>query len=387
MLFQFGEIDMWTNRVSLIMFLAAAPAISMDKPREFPHAGITLAVPKGFEDQRLVEPSDVMRAVLLEADQPVRAVTLTAAAIAADHTADAFAEAQLAELKQNLAIRKLKVLSKTQLSVCGVTGTAWLMSYSFRGIDTIAARAYFIRDWPREKLRICYMLTVEAPAEKQTFVLPTLGEVIKTVAFSAPLHPYEVKLTFTANVMKDHGRGCSIRVPAGWFANLSDTGMLLGQMDYLLGGEPNPLVTVLIGEVPAGSTGQSCAEKVLQAARDAYARQNIEMKLLRQGPAKLASMAAYQFTIQQTTRPPAADTQPTQPAGDDKKNNVITVVHRTACCDAAKCQQARSFSIIVACSGAAPPAAEAIMDKLADGFELLEATTQPATAAAPAEKK
>ncbi|MDY6913401.1 MAG: hypothetical protein SVT52_02945, partial [Planctomycetota bacterium] len=125
-----------------------------------------------------------------------------------------------------------------------------------------------------------------------------------------------------------------------------------------------------------------------QAARDAYAQQNIELKLLRQGPTKLAGMAAYQFTIQQTTRPqpPATQpTQPTQPAGDDKKNNVITVVHRTACCGAAKCQQAKSFSIIVACSGAAPSAAEAIMDKIADGFELLKATTQPATA--PAEKK
>ncbi|MDY6914429.1 MAG: hypothetical protein SVT52_08245, partial [Planctomycetota bacterium] len=244
---------MWKNRASLILFLlaasgiaAAAPAVSMDKPREFPHAGIALSVPKGFEDQPLAELSDVMRAVLIEANEPVRAVTLTAVAVAADYTVDAFAEAQLAELKQNLVIRKLKVLSKTQLSVCGVTGTAWLMSYSFRGIETIAARAYFIRDWPRAKLRICYMLTVEAPAEKQTFILPTLGEVIKTVTLSAPLHPYEVKLAGTGSVKKDHARGYSIRVPAGWFTNLSDTGMLLGQMDYLLGGEPNTKAMIVI---------------------------------------------------------------------------------------------------------------------------------------------
>ena len=74
-----------TNAAGLVIAVVLAAAgntgraeVAMGESVDFPHAGIALAMPAGYQSQTVAEPFDIARAILSENGQPIQAVTVSA---------------------------------------------------------------------------------------------------------------------------------------------------------------------------------------------------------------------------------------------------------------------------------------------------------------------
>lgn len=364
---------------------ASAETIVMQKSVAHPHAGVLLAVPEGFSYQNLIEPYDVMRAVLTKRGKGLQAVALSAHPVAQDTTAEMYVKEMMEGLKETLAIRQLKVLKTVEMPVAGLTGVAQKITYTFRGVKTLAAQVYFVRDVASPKglkLRICYVLTVESDTESEATLLPVLGEVIKTVKLVALRHPFEVPVTELAEPIEDKERGYSIRPPRGWTAGAASAGVVLSQTDYLLGGIPMPTVRVLVGDVPAGLTDRDRAAECIKMARKVATERHLAAKVLSEGQAKLGGVDGYQFVLAQSP-----ETRPIPEPGGEKAPERVIIIHRLACLPAVGGHQAGGYSLVLVCQGGDVKALEAIIEKISGGFRFLRPTSQPTTSTAPTTQK
>jgi len=364
---------------------AAAP-IKMLAPAEYPHAGITLAVPEGFQYRPLGRNFDVLRAELFEGNLAVQAVTLSAFPVSGKTNARTCAEKMVAEMKNDLAVRNLKVLKTAAMTVADIAGTAQRMSYTYRGVEIVAARVFFLRriDKPdaagqtdKQPVHICYVLTVECAAEKQATMLPILGEVIRTVRLTAVRHPTEVKIKFWASPLKDSARGYSVRPPRGWYATLAPGGLEMAQTDYLAGGEPMQVAMVRVAEEAGETTGKAAALKCLEIAKKAAAERQAATKVLSEGPAGLGGRTGYQFVLRLVAK---AQTQPTTAPVQPP----IIIIQRVACITTAGGQRKR-YSLILHCVATGEQQGRAMMEKIASGFEFLTPASGPTTSTAPAD--
>jgi len=350
---------------------ADAPVV-LDKAIDYPHAGISLASPKGFELRPLEDPYDVVNTVVLEKNRPVQAVTLSAFPVASSVTSEAFADSKMAELRKNLAIRHLKLLKKTPMPVAGLKGSARLMSYTFRGVKTLAAQVYVIREGKELKIRICYLLTVVCSADKQPRLLPTLGAVVRSAQLTAVRHPDLAAAGALGKAVQDAKLGYALRRPARWYAVKSPVGAEMGQVDYLLAGASMPSVHLLtqpIGSDEADS--KAFAKKSLGIARSVAVKRKQTCEVLAEGPAKMAGLDAYQFAVvQSSAKSPALPRAAKNPAS-------VVIVQRTLC--ATKSDTPRAYLLTLTARGETAKEAQALMDKLAAGFSLIAPATQPTT--------
>jgi len=354
----------------------AAPALVLQEAREYTSAGIAIAVPKTFDYKLALAPYDVMSASVEEAGRPSQAVTLSAFPIADRGTAEEFAEAKMAELGRNLAIRHLKTHKKTPMPVAGARGAARLVSYSFRGTPSVAAQVYFLRDVKGSSTRICYLLTVVTAAQKQSRLLPLLGAVIKSVRFlpvTAPEIPAEVELL---EPVRDNELGFSIRSPKGWYIDRSGAGVETGLIDYRQGGIPMPSVKIVA--IPASSdaaSSEACSKKFLTIAQSVAARNKQEAVTVSDVPAKLGDLPAHQFVLKMIEKPLA-----TPSLGGTEATDVV-LVHRTACL-VRKAQDPVAYMIVVTAKAAELALAQKLMTAMAETFKVLAPATQPATSPA-----
>ena len=300
---------------------AEGEKLAMGKSVDYSHAGIALAVPGNFKHQDLSEPYDVMRAVLAQDDKFLQAVTVSAFPIAEKVTAESFADAMTEELKKNLTIRHLKVVKKVAIPIAGRTGSAYRMTYTYRGIRTSAARVYFVRELSPPNLRVCYVLTVESDESRKASLLRVLGAVMKTLKLTAIRHPSEIKVDVLRKPYKDHKLGFAIAPPKGWYVRPLDDGVVLAQTDYLAGGIPMPTVRVIVAPAPAGATSTAQADKCLVMAKKAFPGS----KVVRKADIVLAGLKGRQFVL--THAPPVAGS--TQPA--PKGPGSLTVIQNVLC--------------------------------------------------------
>jgi len=355
--------------------LVVVPVVLQDV-EEYPNAGIAIAVPEAFEHKLVSAPFDVLSAGIEEGDRPSQAVTLSAFPITDRGTAEEFAEAKMAELNRNLAIRDLKTHKKTPIPVAGAKGAARLVSYSFRGTQSVAAQVYFLRDVKGSHTRICYLLTVVTTAQKQSKLLGVLGAVIKSIRFievKAPEIPAEAQLE---KPVKDNELGFSIRSPKGWYIDHSGAGVETGLIDYRLGGIPMPSVKIVA--VPASAdaaTSEACSKKFLAMAQSVAARDKQETRTLSDVKAKLGNLPGQQFVLRLIEKP-----NPTPSLGGRESGDVV-LVHRTACLSRAGTDPV-AYVVVITAKAAECAAAEKLMDTMAATFKVLGPATQPATATA-----
>jgi len=355
---------------------ADAPVV-LNKPREYPHAGISLASPKGFKPRPLKDPYDVMHAVVMEEGRPVRSVKLSAFPVGEGVTAEEFAKARMADLKKNLAIRHLKPIKQVPISVAGIKGIAGTMTYTFRGMSSIAAQVHFIRDVKSAKTRICYLLTVECLLERQAQLLPTLGAVIRSIELTSVRHPDLSAAAVLGEPIHDFELGCSIRQPRGWYADQSDVGTEMGQVDYLLGGVPMPSVQLLARAVAgAAATSEACAKKCLSVARTVAVERKQTCEVISEGPASLAGLPAYQFVLVHSSKG-----RPPLPASKTSPRSVA-IVQRTVCAAGSGGKPAKAYMLTLTARGEDAKAAEALLGAIAKGFSLTGPASQPTTAPA-----
>ncbi|MFA6133600.1 MAG: hypothetical protein WC869_06240 [Phycisphaerae bacterium] len=394
---------------TLPLFAAGANA-SSGQVRQFPNAGIELAIPAGYQLQPLAQPYEILRAVMFDGNTPSQGLTLVAMPVGSPTaTADEIADSMLADQQQSLVIRDLQMITKATMKVADINGAARYFSYKFRGEPTLAAVVYFIRQAPDSASRICYILSVEAQANRKSEVLPALGDVVKTVQFLPLQRPIDIKLHLGQKVESEDGL-LSLRVPEGWFVNSDASGLEIAQMDFTRN-TPTLFAHIVVDDVAPQGDANAVAAKCIARFKTATAADEMEGKVLGQTTSLLAGLPACQLVMEQRGQPRAtsapttaaagATTAPatvpasspaTAPAADADKFNVVIVQRVVVLPESLAAGGHKSLSLILICQEAKPEAAEAAMNTLAEGFELHPeklAATQPTPApgnVAPAKK-
>ena len=374
--------------VSVVALTVAAPVagqattdVATDKVLAYPHAGIALAVPKGFEYLLLTGQGDVVRAARQTPEQGPVIVAVLAIPVKSNVTADAYADMTEARSKKSPNVKGLKVLKKTSIPVAGLTGTARLISFTSRKTATIAIRAYFVREIRKPRLHICYLLTVTAASTQQEDVLRVFGTIAKSFKLIKIEPPSPGQIEGPAPTGTDQKRGYSIRVPRGWLIRNTPTGAELGITDYTTGGQTTSLATVTVASIDEKTDMAAAALKFLEMLKSHFeTKANLASKPLSQSRTKMAGFDAYQVVIQQTPKAVFSG----DPSAQIRKPQVV--VQRTICALAGapgqEGPQRNSYALTVFLEGQDAKAAVAVMDKLAAGFAILKPTTQPATAPA-----
>lgn len=365
-----------TLAVALGAWCAAAPGgeagLAMDTPVKLAHAGICLAVPKGFEHQPLREPCALLRAVRRDKGKPIQAVDLAAFAVGPKDTLEGFAEKMLDEARKTLAVRQLRVRKKTAMTVASLPASARLLTYTYRGVETTAARVFFLRPMQNGTVRLCYVLTVESGLEHKDDLLPVLGEVIKTVKLVDVQSPLAVGVAGLMAPVPDTARGYAVRPPLGWYAAETSVGVQMAVTDYRMGGEPAVTVSVAVAACGGQASPRAHAAEAIERATQAAGGQGRATAVVAQTPALLGGVAAHQFTLLQTAKEPRTGDRP------------VYVVHRLTCCRLAEQAPPQCFSLILVCRGGDAKTATEILGKIASGFSFLQkpARVHPATAPA-----
>jgi hypothetical protein len=361
----------------------AAPAMAATV--EYPSAGISVAVPKDFEGEATSSMFDIMRFALASKERTTQLVSLSVYPVGEGVTADAYAERMFNDMP-TLVFRQLRLLKKVQMDdVAGQHAAARVMSYTYRGVDTRAATVYFIREIKEPKLRLFYAINVETVVQSQGSLIPTLDKVIKSIKLSDIRHP-STEIRDLQPPVIDAKNGFSIRVPRGWFVQANGDGFAMGQTDYLAGGLPGILVTAAVDDAPQDCDSQECAKKYLA---DLLATRNDKVKteVISQGPALVGADEGYQFAVMQSAREAAsAPAAKIEPSVADAAKARAVVVRRILCVKDGN-NKPRSYLISLAGADISADAGNAALDKIAQSFKLLTATTAPATSSAPATMK
>ena len=373
---------------------ASGAGLEMGKCVEYPHAGVAMAVPKGFDCKQPGGAMDVMRAVFSKAGRPVQSVQLSAYAVPVETTAKDFSASRSQELSQLLAVRNMEVLKETSMPVAGLTGSAQRLRYTYRGEKVEAASVCFIRDLPARKFRLCYLLSVECDQEHKGALLRIVGETVKSVSLISVCHPMDIPVGPFGPVMEIRSSGYSFAPPIRWYVSRMGEDLVASQRDYLrpelhLDGLPVPQLRViarpLSAFVDSKSSALECRDKLYQAI--ARHGSPVVAQVVSEGPAKLGGKDAYQFVILQkpaaTTTTKSADsvaTQPAKPAGES-----IVIAQRTMC--TALAEKNMSYSLVLMCPTGDGSSADQLLNKLAEGFALMPSPASQPVATAPAEKK
>ena len=357
---------------------------------EFPHAGISLVLPKGFECRQPEEPFDLMRAVAKDAGTPTQAVSLLAYPVDEKVTVKQFAESRLSDMESDLAIRHLTVVKDTPMEVAGIVGLAHSMTYTCRGEKTVAASVCFIRELAAPQVRICYLLSVECAEKQADKLLPIFGETVKSISLTAVRRPTDLPVGKLGPAVRDSQRGYQFCPPLRLLVRQTPVGLIAAQTDCLrcasVGGLPLPQLRVIVGDVEASATCEQYAKGCLRLAMQEAEKSGpqVSSKVLLEGPAQMAGMEAYQFVLEQSSRAEPSSTPASTPASNQADEPVITV-QRSMCLRQADGRK-KGYSLILLCSDGQAKAAGAMMQELAEGFSLLAPTTASgptATATAP----
>lgn len=364
--------------------MAAAPPqppIVMGEAVEYPHAGIAMATPADFQPQPLTSAFDIVKVQMLEDGKPAQAVTLSAFPVGPKTTPDDFAEAKVAELRKNLAIRQFTVVKKVPMPVANLPGTALRMSYTFRGIETVGIQAYFLRELKNADTRICYLLTVVCSAKRESRLIPILGSVVRSVRLIAVHHSVIPDSPVLGDPLEDYEKGFCIRPLRGWYIGKSMLGAEMGQIDYLLGGVPMFWAQLVATDATADAmNSEACAKQYLGLTQATAAQRQQSCEVISQGPSRLGRAAAYDFVLRQSAgKEPAL----TRPAGE--KSPATVIVQRTACIPRGPLELPKVYVLIVTVQGDQVKPAKDLMEALSGGFAPLgqgpPAATQPAVVA------
>jgi len=343
--------------------------VPMGKAVEYPHVGLTLAVPERFTPINCVEPYDAMRAVLLDMGKAAQGVTVSVFPVDKKKTHAQFAEDMITDMKENLAVRQVKVLKTAQVRIAGQDGTGCRVQYLFRGVRTTAARVFFTRDVTATGGRLCYTLTIESNPKHEESLLPVLDAVMKSFKLSAIRRPAELAVTVQGPPFNVPLFAFTIRPPRGWYAVLLAGGAEVTQTDYTAGGMPTTALQITARKTPESATSKTLAVEHLARAAKAFP----EAKALWQGEVTLAGLKGYQFVLHQdaqdATPSSASGEKPTSPA---KKATSMTLVQTVVCVPKEGKSPARTYDLVMLSHGGKADNVRATMDIMAKSFALMD---------------
>jgi hypothetical protein len=390
--------------VAVILALAArAPGEGIDvaATREYPNAGISLAMPEGFTFVQPADANEVLGAELAEGGQASMSVRLSAFASAPDTAPEVFLGERYARFKDDSSITQLETVSESCMPVASSRAAARMVSYLRRDEPMRAAWVCFARDLPQGCRKLVYVLSVECRDRVGDRLLPTLGQIVGTVSLVSVRSPSAVSPGPKGPAVVDEEWRWRFSPPVRWFASSRGRAVAFAQTDYLrpeltVEGLPVPQLRVTAVEVPSGTSPQAC----VAAGRDKLPRADGAADgvkaCLSEGPARLAGLDAYQLTVLKTALPAStsrpAETGPASaPAGEagapataptsaraGENGGSIVVSQRTACV-AGEDGKTTAYSLVLICRTGEANEAVAMLDELAEGFALCPSVrTQPA---------
>ncbi len=352
----------------------------------YPTAGIRFALPAGFESEPLRESAKFVQA---SRGQGTDAQSFSALAFLVDKgvTPKAFLQFVTEHIQQKLAIRNLQLVEQAGVSFLDIEGHAQLVTFSHRGVESAAIAVCFIRDIGdpskaaiAKDLRLAHLFVVEAAKAQIETVGPTIAAILETISLTDVRRPAELPLEIAGPAIEDLELGYSISQPKGWAAQHEETGLVMGRVDYLLGGIASPQLRIFAVTIGADWTAQSCAKRAIELQTE----KGYEMQVLGHGPAKLAGAEGYQFIARKsysTTPQERPKLQATLPAPVAPAASLPTVkagtsyleVARLVCLPGESGKQ-RLYALVLDCYDCQADKAETLMNQLAARFTVLEAT-------------
>lgn len=349
--------------------------VKIQKSVDYPQAGIILAVPTGFSFSPLLSQEyQVMVASRIEGRRASQSVSLSAYPVAAGVTPERFLQELRKPLESNLAVRQLKVVKTTKVPVAGLVGAAAHLTYTFRGIKTVAVSACFIRDvtptGPATKPdddtragggRLAYVLTLEVAEAHRKTLLRTFDAIVRTIMITLIERPIDIEKDYDGPYLRDFPRGYALRMPKGWIGGQNALGVFMEQADYKLGGIPCPSVQVVSNLVPPSMSAEACGAKAIEWMK----KNGVTVEILSKGPAKMAKRDGYQYVIRKTQTPK------TNKAKTPPLATTTIEVHRLLCVlpsEEDEEERARHYTLIVAGQDATVKQMTELADNLAQHF-------------------
>ena len=386
---------------------SAKSKIRFGKPIEYKSAGISVALPFSYGYQQLFEDFQVMLASDVSLGKISRSVSLIALPVTKKTDSKSIIKMLIDDKKDNILFRYFK--SQTgddKLKVAGLSASSVFMSYTHRGVKTVAYSVCFTRDIKLAKshvhedsktVRIAYILSIEAAELDRKYVKQFMPALCNQIKLTEIQRPTKLKI----DTEPDHcqyvnvpTKGYGIKVPNNWISDINDLGISLWMTDYKAGGISNPSMQILTFSVPAGLTAKTLGKKSIE-----YERKNSKAKIeiLSESKTKVARKEAYQYVIKKSIDPKLlkqksdkpgdkkseenADakkvSEPKAEPDSDKKvasEKAITLieVQRLVCVKSKSNKKQRYFALILTCQDVTPKQAVELMDKLCKKFTIYE---------------
>jgi len=358
----------------------------------YPHAGVSLALPKGFVTHVVPDSAVVMRAGLVIGRQPAQAVTLSAFCVTPKTTASAFADFSQKALQSKLSVRKFQALKSVSVKVAGIDGVARLLKYTYDGGPTTAARVFFVRELKGESLHVCYVLTVEVSAKYEKTLLPTLDKVIKSIKLTTMKSPGSITTTLSDRKLSDYSGGFSARIPLGWYAVSVKGGMSMGQKNYLAAGANSPQVAILSAKVKSDLSSEAFAKMAVSRYLAATTQPDSGVELLSQGAKKVGDDDAYQYVLKLTFKVEEPTTKPadkkTSASNKDAPTKLAKIeAVRVVCRKDSAGKTVRAYLFTLSCREEEAQFVTSWIDALSVGFEYLPLPDEAVGGTSPAKPK
>lgn len=340
---------------------------------ECSNAGISLAVPRGMELQTSSEQYELARWVQMEGNKPAAAVTMQAFPVTEKVQASDFADAMTQEVRKNLAISHLSVIRQEKMPIAGQEGQLRVLSYVFRGAETVAGRLYFIREATVSpaaeqpvKLRLCYVLTVEMAPARQASMQPMLSDIARSVQLTPIRRPIDQPVKELDAPIKDYRLGYSISVPRFWHYGTTPNGAEVSQTDYVLGGLPMPVLRVIVSDAGNLPSAEEVAKRAIDELRNSARANDEDVKVISQKAVTMAGLDGWQIALEQRADTGDATADERAPA---------TIVQRTIIAQGTRGSLLKVYSLRLYCQVPRMAVAEEMMEKIASGFAVLNGPT------------
>ncbi len=353
---------------------SAEDNLTMAKAVEYPHVGVKLSVPESFTYESPDDRFTAVRAVRRIRDKVVSAVTLSVFPVEQKQSADKLAEQLTDMLREDLRVRGLKAGKKIEMKVAGLEGIARVMTYSFSGRKTVAARAVVTRELKEPARRLAYVVTVEAEASQRGSLLKIFKQVVTRLTLSEIKCPATRGIKLDSEPWPHYGLGFSIKPPKGWFIAETATGAASGMVDYLAEGSVtiSPSLEVVSVLLPEKMTCRKMAEKAKAAYLSRRSRL-LDANVVSESDPNLAGITGRQFVLKLSAR---GEEDANDPGDSDEANSSDALselwVYRIICTEDTETGKPRSYTMILYLRGDDADAARDLMDTLAGGFSMLK---------------
>ncbi len=337
----------------------------MGELAEYPWAGLRIAIPKGFEHKAPDRTYQVLQAARVGGGKPV-IVALAAFPVGQDVTARDALDHVMGKWQRSPDVDELSLVENRDVTIAGLPAFASLFTYTVRGDEAAALGLCTVREIERqavdaEPLRIVYGLLVRTTRDNMAEMIGVVNGVADSAELTELHRPIDLPIELTKEKVHDLQGEYALRLPRGWTFSHDQTGVVLAQIDYLLGGVASPSVNVISLDVPESMTAKACGESALAFAAE---KRGHQVKILKQGPVMLGGQEGYQFVVEK--RIPLASEE-----GKPKRfGEPFIQIDRMLAGPVA--QGRRTYHVIIlTVYKSDAELGESVMDKLAEGFTLL----------------